>query len=189
LVRDIRRIFGAPTALTIAIFAGASAAELLFLNWIDAVFGTLLLATALYVAVTDLDRFEIPDIANLIILVVGLAWTLKASEFRSVSVVEALTRSILCSGFFLTVRAVYGSLRNVEGLGLGDVKLAGAGAAWLSWSHTMIALLLAVGAAILLVVMGSLLTQKRIEAKAAIPFGAFLAPAIWVAWFLQIRGL
>lgn len=177
------------TAMPVIAFAAASASGAFLLNWVDATFGALLAGLALVVTVVDLDRFEIPDMASLIIFLLGLAWTLRASGFYASALIEAFTRSLLCGALFLAVRALYQAIRGIEGLGLGDVKLAGAGAPWLSWSHTVFALTLAVGAAITLVIVKALLTRERIRARTAIPFGAFLAPAIWVTWLAQVRGI
>ena len=61
----------------------------------------------------------------------------------------ALLRA-LAAGFFLwAVRAIYGLLRKLEGLGWGDVKLAAAGGVWLAWMQMPLALLLAAVAGIL----------------------------------------
>jgi len=38
-----------------------------------------------------------------------------------------------------------------------------------------------------MVIVGrGVVTRERIRAHVAIPFGAFLAPAIWIAWFMQV---
>jgi leader peptidase (prepilin peptidase) / N-methyltransferase len=189
-VKDSAHTLAIPAnALAIIVFIAASAAGALLLNWINAAFGTLLVALVLFVTVTDLDRFEIPDIANFAILVLGLAWTSTTSEFGATTLIEAITRSLLCSAVFLVVSASYQALRHIEGLGLGDVKLAGAGASWLCSSYLVVALLVAVGAVFMLIVMRRLIAKERIQANAPIPFGAFLAPAIWIVWFMQVRGI
>ena len=92
----------------------------------------------------------------------------------------------LSAGLLLAVRIVYRMLRHFEGLGLGDVKLAGAGATWLSWSNITLTLLVAAIAAIMLVIVGSLIRRDKMLAPTVIPFGAFFAPAIWVGWFAQV---
>jgi leader peptidase (prepilin peptidase)/N-methyltransferase len=167
--------------------AGAYVAGVLFLEPVDAAFGTLLAAAALFIAAVDLHRFEIPDISSFAIFVLGLAWT-QASGLDAEAITEALVRSVVVAGLLFAVRAGYRAVRNLEGLGLGDVKLAGAGAAWLSWPYIMVALLIAVSAAITVMVGRSIVAREQIKAHAAIPFGTFLAPAIWIAWFAQVSG-
>jgi len=168
-------------------FTVASVSGFLILDVRDAAFGAALAALVLFVAAFDIDRFEIPDLGNLGILVLGLAWTINASGVDVSVLAQALLRIALAAGFLLAIRAVYWRVRRTEGLGLGDVKLAGAGAAWLLWSNLALALLIAAGAAIILIAVQSLLKGEKLQATTAIPFGAFLAPAIWVAWFTQVQ--
>ena len=176
-------------ALLVVAFAIASLTGAFVLDGIDATFGALLAAVALWVAMVDLDRFEIPDVANLAILGLGVAWSLQSAGIDREAIAEMVARSLLAAGLLFAVREVYRMLRHREGLGLGDVKLAGAGASWLSWSHIILALLVAAVAAIILVFVRGMLTGERVRAGVAIPFGAFLAPAIWVAWVAQAGGI
>jgi leader peptidase (prepilin peptidase)/N-methyltransferase len=173
-------------ALLIAAFVVASLTGGLLLNGTDAVFGAVLAAMALYVSAVDLERFEIPDSASLAILMFGLIWSLEVTGGGSDVLAEILTRSGVVGAIMFALRALYQAVRKTEGLGLGDVKLAGAGAAWLSWSHTATALLLAAVAAILIVMLRSKLAGERVQSRIAVPFGAFLAPAIWVVWVIQV---
>ena len=55
--------------------ACACATAVWFLDAIDAAFGTLLAAAALFIAAVDLERFEIPEIASFAMFVLGLGWT------------------------------------------------------------------------------------------------------------------
>ena len=72
-----------------------------------------------------------------------------------------------------------------EGLGLGDVKLMAAGATLLSWASLPYALVLAAIAAISVVLLRSVRQRTRIDRAMEIPFGAFLAPAIWAAFLVD----
>jgi leader peptidase (prepilin peptidase) / N-methyltransferase len=179
----------ASRTILIAVFAGACLIGWLVLNDIDAVFGALLAATALWVAAVDLNRFEIPDMANIAILALGVVWSLLSMGVDSEVIGEMAMRSLLAAGLLFVVREVYRMVRHVHGLGLGDVKLAGAGAAWLSWPHFVLALLVATVAGIILVLIRAVLSGERIQAGTAIPFGALLAPAIWVSWVAQAAGI
>ena len=183
-----RALPGASMAASAIALAGACAAGVLFLEPVDAAFGTLLAAAALFIAAVDLDRFEIPDIASFAIFVLGLAWT-QSSGLGVEAVTEAILRPLVVVGVLFAVRAGYRAVRDLEGLGLGDVKLAGAGATWLSWSYIVVALLIAVSAAIAVMVGRRIVAKEQIKAHAAVPFGTFLAPAIWIAWFAQVSGL
>ena len=153
----------------------------------DATFGAGLAGLVLFVAAIDIDRFEIPDLGNLGILVLGLAWTFIGSGLDAYVLGQTVFRIALAAGFLFAIRAAYRLVRHVEGLGLGDVKLAGAAASWLLWPNLVLALLIAAGVGLMLVVMRSMLKGEKLEAATAVPFGAFLAPAIWVAWFTQVE--
>lgn len=178
---------GASVAVAAIALAGTGAAQVFFLDPVDAAFGTSLAAVALFVAAVDLDRFEIPDIASFAMFALGLAWS-QTWGLDADAAAEVLLRSLAVSGLLFAVRAGYRALRNLDGLGLGDVKLAGAGAAWLSWPHIATALLIAVGAAIAVIIGRSIVLRQEIKAHSVVPFGTFLAPAIWIAWFVQVVG-
>jgi leader peptidase (prepilin peptidase) / N-methyltransferase len=166
----------------------ASIVCVLFLELMDAMFGILLAGAALFVAVVDIDRFEIPDFGSFAIFALGVAWT-QASGIDIGALTQCLLRSILVAVFLFLLRAAYRWVRGREGLGLGDVKLAGAGAAWLSFPYMAVAVLIAVGAAVAVIVGRGFFTGERVKANSAVPFGTFLAPAIWMAWFAQGAGI
>lgn len=189
MVGDWRELVTSPTATFLIALGSACGAGFLFLDIRDAVFGTFLAAAVLFVAAADLDRFEIPDTGSFAILICGFGWILETWGFDGEALEQAVVRCCVAAGLLLAVRTLYRSVRGFDGLGLGDVKLAGAGASWLSWSHIVVALLLAVSAAIGVAIARSIYTRKRIEANTVVPFGAFLAPAIWIAWFGQMNGL
>jgi leader peptidase (prepilin peptidase)/N-methyltransferase len=176
-------------AIIVGIVAIASTIGALLLDSVDAVFGAFLAVVALYIAAVDADRFEIPDIGCVFLLLLGTAWTFKSSGVDADIVVEIVARVFFSAGLLFVLRTVYRQIRDIEGLGLGDVKLAGAGAAWLSFPHMALALFVAAAAAILLIILRHVLSGERLEPRARIPFGAFLAPAIWAAWVIQVIGL
>jgi leader peptidase (prepilin peptidase) / N-methyltransferase len=188
LVKNWRALWPS-AAIASLIFAAASGSSILLLVEVDAAFGVLLAAFTLYIAAVDLEHFEIPDVASAAIFLLGLAWTVVDTGFDATACVIAVIRSLATAGLLFAVRWMYENLRGLEGLGLGDVKLAGAGAAWLTWSHMLIALLLAVSAALIAVAGRGILKRERVHAHIAVPLGTFLAPAIWIVWFAQARGI
>jgi leader peptidase (prepilin peptidase)/N-methyltransferase len=76
-------------------------------------------------------------------------------------------------------------VRGREGLGMGDVKLAGVAGAWLDWFAILIAVELAVLAALGVHLVRLAIRRRPLRAAGALPFGLYLAPAIWVAWLVQ----
>ena len=167
--------------------AAASAAGFLLLAPLDAMFGTFLALAVLFVAATDLARFEIPDLANCAIFLLGIGWVV-SSGLYSDAILDALLRAAVAAAVLEIVRILYRRLRGIDGLGMGDVKLAAAGAPWLPWSHLQVALLIAVCAALFLVAGRAVIARNGLHMRLALPFGAFLAPAVWVVWFVVARG-
>jgi leader peptidase (prepilin peptidase)/N-methyltransferase len=101
---------------------------------------------------------------------------------------DAAIRALAAAAVFFAFRWIYQRLRGREGIGLGDVKLAGVAGLWLSWSGFSIAIEIAALSA-----LGVFAARQRMKARAfrptvKIPFGAFLAPAIWLCWLLEALG-
>jgi leader peptidase (prepilin peptidase)/N-methyltransferase len=97
----------------------------------------------------------------------------------------ALVRGAVLAGGFLALRALYERLRGREGIGLGDVKLAGVGGVWLAWATIPVAVEIAALAALAVYVVRQLAGGRVMSATARMPFGLFLAPAIWLGWLLE----
>ena len=88
--------------------------------------------------------------------------------------------------FFLGFRAAYRALRGLEGMGLGDVKLAAVAGVWIDWAF----LPLVVEIAALSGLAAALFAHLRgdgFDLKGRLPFGAFFAPAIWICWLIAVR--
>ena len=166
----------------------ASTAALYALSLLDALLGTALAASLLWLAKSDLDSFELPDLGNLAVAALGATWIATLAD-PAAGLLQAAFRAIAAAGCLWAVKWSYAKSRGLEGLGWGDVKLAAAGAIWLHWSQLPIALLIASAGAIVLVAGYGGLSGPKIRAFAPIPFGAFLAPSIWIVWFAGRLGL
>jgi leader peptidase (prepilin peptidase)/N-methyltransferase len=77
----------------------------------------------------------------------------------------------------------------MQGLGLGDVKLAFVAGAWLDWLTIPLAIQLAAFAALSAFLVRQLVSGQSMSATNRMPFGLFLAPAIWICWLLEVRWL
>lgn len=155
-----------------------------------ALFGSVLALLAAVVAAFDLDRYIIPDSASAAIFGAGLALCLvEAPAGPAEALLDALLRAAAAGGFLWLLRWLYHRLRGVAGIGLGDVKLAAAAAPWLDWSLLPLALELAALAAIVAVGLTALRRRESIRTGAALPFGAFLAPAVWATFLAGRTGL
>jgi leader peptidase (prepilin peptidase)/N-methyltransferase len=132
---------------------------------------------------SDLAHFLIPDWASLGIALLGLANAVMmvAIAYRSTqemlfAVAIASLRGLCAATLLWMVGRAFQLLAGREGLGFGDVKLAGASAIWLGPLEQTIALQFAAIAAMVLVLLG----RRANACGTAIPFGAFLAPAAWL---------
>lgn len=147
--------------------------------------------SVLAIALVDQRKFTIPDALSLPAIPLGLVAAMIASpdDWRAV-LQNHLAAAALAAGALYLVRLAYRNLRGIEGLGLGDVKLAAAAGAWLGLQSLPVTLLLATGAALAAVLLQALRPRKeKMTALTPVPFGSFLAPSIMIVWFArQILG-
>jgi leader peptidase (prepilin peptidase)/N-methyltransferase len=141
------------------------------------------------IAVTDAHYFVIPDQLVLAALGLGLLQALLfPSESFLAATAIAVLRGLTLAMAFWSLRKAYKWLRGREGIGLGDVKLAAVAGVWLDWlaltCAVEIAALAALAAVAILSMRGMVITGKT-----RMPFGCFFAPAIWLAWLLDISVL
>ncbi|MFQ6083325.1 MAG: prepilin peptidase [Candidatus Aminicenantia bacterium] len=92
---------------------------------------------------------------------------------------QALLGVILGAGFLLVIYWSYYSIRKIEGLGLGDVKMMLMVGAFLGWLKTFFTLIL--GSFVAAIVGLFLIFLKKKDLKYSLPFGTFLAPAAFVS--------
>ena len=114
-------------AATALLFLGAA---LIWGPSFDALRGALLAAACVLLVGTDVSDRILPDEVTLGGLVVALLLAAcddlvrgTGGSFASGRTADALLGAALGAGFLFAVRAAYGRLRGVEGLGLGDVKM------------------------------------------------------------------
>jgi leader peptidase (prepilin peptidase)/N-methyltransferase len=162
-------------AVVVAASACFVAADPLWL-WADCVLGWGLLALGWIDARTRL----LPDALTLPLLALGLMATAWMSPE---DIAENALAAAVGVTLFLVVAAAYRRLRGRDGLGVGDAKLMGVAGAWLGWSSLP---WIVFGAAMsaLLVAGAWRLAGRTIDRTTAIPFGPFLALAIWAARLL-----
>jgi leader peptidase (prepilin peptidase)/N-methyltransferase len=142
--------------------------------------GALLAGLMLAIAFIDHRRMIIPDELNALAFIVGLV---AAGAASTGAILQALIRASLMFVLFCAFRAVYRTLRGMEGMGFGDVKLAAVAGVWLDWASLPIAVEIAALSA-LAAALYARLRGNEFDAKARLPFGAFFAPAIWICWVL-----
>jgi leader peptidase (prepilin peptidase)/N-methyltransferase len=138
------------------------------------------------VAWADARRFVVPNALSGGAFALGTIHAIVLSpDSRFDGALMAVSRAALAAGLFLIVRVSYRGLRGREGLGLGDVKLAGAAGAWLSLPMLPIAVEIAAITALTAYTLRQWKRVRALRAAARVPFGAFFAPAIWFGWVLE----
>jgi leader peptidase (prepilin peptidase)/N-methyltransferase len=165
---------------------GAAAASIVAASGLAGVFGAALAITMTAIAAIDRRYFIIPDKLLLAGLTFGFLNTAAADMAQlPAALFYSAMRGLLMASLFFALREGYRRLRGREGIGLGDVKLAGVAGVWLNWIGLAVAVDVAALSALAVVVLQAL-RGRRVTATTAIPFGLFLAPALWVAWLWEV---
>lgn len=138
------------------------------------------------IAVSDARHFIIPDPLVLAALGLGLLQALPvASEDLLAALANSVLRGLALALAFWSLRKTYKWLRGREGIGFGDVKLAAVAGVWLD----RLAITFAVEIAALTALLAIAILAMRgmaITGKTRVPFGCFFAPAIWLAWLVNL---
>jgi leader peptidase (prepilin peptidase) / N-methyltransferase len=148
--------------------------------------GAALAGIALAIAFVDWRFLIVPNELTGLALALGLV-DLSHRNWSAMPApaLEALIRCAAMAGVFLAFLLCYRRLRGREGMGMGDVKLAGVAGAWLDWTSLPIAVEIAALSALGFVLARQAMSRQPLDPLAKLPFGAFLAPAIWSAWLLE----
>jgi leader peptidase (prepilin peptidase) / N-methyltransferase len=146
--------------------------------------GAILAGLMLAIAVVDHRRMIIPDELNVLAFIAGLVVAgAGVNAPPAIAILRALVRAALMFALFLAFRAGFRALRGMDGMGLGDVKLAAVAGVWLDWAGLPVVVEIAALSA-LAAALCARLRGEGFDAKARVPFGTFFAPAIWICWLL-----
>ena len=145
---------------------------------------------------TDYDLKLLPDAITLTGFVTGMAvaWWNPFLEGQGLERIWwALVGACLGSGFLWATGAIYGRLRGVEAMGMGDVKMMALVGAFTGWQGVLFTIF---GASVVGAVVGVALVPLRGRSmQDTLPFGCFLAPAAvmamlyardLIAWYLRM---
>jgi leader peptidase (prepilin peptidase) / N-methyltransferase len=148
--------------------------------------GAAFALVAVAIAAVDARRFIVPDELSVAGLALALAHAWVSAPYAALEAVGlAILRGVVLALLFFALRAVYRRLRGRDGLGLGDVKLAGVAGAWLDWLSALLAIEIAALGALTFFALWHLSGRRTFQATSRVPFGVFLAPAIWIAWLVE----
>lgn len=149
--------------------------------------GVLALLMSL-ITLTDFRHFIIPDVLSLPAVPLGIIANTVVFHgddwFAGLN--ESVLGAILAAGTFYLLRAMWFRMRGIEGLGLGDVKLAAVAGAWLGPSLLAPACLASALSGLLATLVMALLPRRRIAMSDEIPFGSFIAPVVLVFWCWRV---
>lgn len=170
-------------------FAVAAALAAVLLMPLPAAMATGLLALIMaLITLTDLRHFIIPDVFSLPAIPLGIVANIAVfhGEDWAAGLGESALGAVLAAGTFYLLRAGYFRLRGAEGLGLGDVKLAGVAGAWLGPGLLAPACFVAALGGIAAVLVMALFPGRKVSARDHIPFGSFIAPTILLFWVWRV---
>lgn len=151
---------------------------------IEGALGGTLALSMLAAASSNSRRYVVPNALSGSAFLLGLVRAAVANPGAE-AVLIVLSHAAFAAGLFLLVRIAYRRLRGRQGLGLGDVKLAGVAGAWLSVPVLPIVIEIAALAALAVTVIRERKRARTLRAATRVPFGAFLAPAIWLGWLIE----
>jgi len=168
-----------------ALALAATATSLWAAGGLQGVLGAALALVMLAISVIDARQFIIPNTLTATALALGLLNAgIQDWDSALAGIGAAVLRGAVLASCFLALRAVYYRIRGREGIGLGDVKLAAVAGVWLEWTTIPIAIEIAALAALAAVAVRQLARGRPLRTLARLPFGLFLAPAIWLGWLL-----
>ena len=181
---DERHLVVRPWSVPLLAVLGAVAAGPFFAGQPAVVLGTFVLALvwAVVLAVVDLEVHRLPD--RLVLPAYPVAAVLLTVSALTVGEPAALLRALTCAGAGVAAFLAAALLSpGAQGLGLGDVKLAGVLGGllgWWGWSDALVGLLsgFALGAVITLL----LLATRRVQRGGAIALG----PAMLLGAYLCV---
>jgi len=154
------------------------------------VLGALLAVVAVAIAAIDGRRFIIPNELNAAAFCLALV-AAAAKDFDAAfpAMADAVVRGAVLALLFFGLSVGYRRIRGHDGLGLGDVKLAGAAGAWLDWQTVAVAVEIAAFAAIAVYLARRYVLGQSMSLTSRLPYGLFFAPAIWLGWLMETAGL
>jgi leader peptidase (prepilin peptidase) / N-methyltransferase len=152
----------------------------------DGLFGAFLGLLMSAIAVVDSRRYIIPNELTAAAFALALlrAGTVGA-DADWLDVAWAALRAAAIAVPFLALMLGYRRWRGRDGLGLGDIKLAAVAGAWLGFATIFAVIELAALSALGAYIVNGYVRKRPLKATEFLPFGLFLAPAIWVGWLIE----
>ncbi len=174
-----------PPLLSIALLA-AVGVSLVASPGADGLFGAFLALLMSAIAVIDSRRYIIPNELTAAAFALALlrAGTV-GPDADWLGVLWAALRAGAIALPLLALMIFYRRWRGRDGLGLGDIKLAAVAGAWLGFATIFAVIELAALSALGAYIVNGYVRKRPLKATEFLPFGLFLAPAIWIGWLIE----
>lgn len=172
-------------ALSVLVALAAAVAIALFYHSLSAACLLSMLAILLAaIAWFDLRSFRIPDFLSAAVFGLGLiVCVLDGTMMADWNLVAG---ALFAPTALLMLRTGYHQIRKHHGLGLGDVKLAAGAGIWVGADHLAECLLSACVIAFAGIAIAMLRQERSTGEGIVVPFGAALAPSIWIFAFFRL---
>jgi leader peptidase (prepilin peptidase) / N-methyltransferase len=172
---------GRAVAVTVAVLAVIMVPPLMDASLIRILAGIALCVLAAIIAIEDLTTMLVPDAHVAAIGAIGLG--LAAHHFAEpAGIAWWVLAATMVAGALLAFSLVYGRIRGMTVLGLGDVKLVAASGLLVGPWGVALQIMLASVSAILFVLIRNFRRGRRPRRTARVPFATFLAPAAVIVW-------
>jgi prepilin signal peptidase PulO-like enzyme (type II secretory pathway) len=156
------------------LFLGAN----IFLLSLNLIFWFFFISVLIIVFATDFKYYIVPDRIIYPAIIIAIIYQIINSFLSSKPLIINAILAGLSAAFFLLFLVL---VTKGKGMGLGDVKIAAFMGILLSFPNILVALLLAFFSGSIIGLI--LIFFKKKTLKSEIPFGCFLAPATFIAFF------
>ena len=139
---------------------------------------TFLLAALIW---ADISYLILPDVVNAALAISGV---MQSIFLGKMSLTDATLGALLGSSMLSVVALSFHLRKGYAGLGMGDIKFAGAAGFWVGWQGIPLMLLLASlsGLAFAVIILNE---RGQHDPKRRIPFGPFLCGSTFTIWITQ----
>ncbi|MET4245512.1 leader peptidase (prepilin peptidase)/N-methyltransferase [Bradyrhizobium sp. i1.4.4] len=152
----------------------------------DGLLGAYLAALMLGIACNDARHYLIPNELTAAAFGIALLRGLILPNASASSMLWLVVFRASAVGLPLFLLLLfYRHWRGRNGLGLGDVKLAAVAGAWLELPTAAAVIELAALSAIAAYTANAVVRRRSLRRTALLPFGLFMAPAIWIGWLSE----
>jgi leader peptidase (prepilin peptidase) / N-methyltransferase len=143
-------------------------------------FACILGGILLALAIVDFHSMTLPNRLNLLLAAAGAAQSVIVGQ---PGVIDAALGAFVGGACLMLVAVFFRRYRGIDGLGLGDLKLAAAAGIWTGWQGIPLMLLVASTSALAFFAIRATWNRK-FDSEVPLPFGPFLGLGTFFAWLV-----